>query len=147
MATKAIAMIDSVRDEIGLDAYHIYPTSRRSIPDTVLWGFASACVLEFIKGFVDFKSLGEAVRSRLDGLLQHWRNKQDFEDYVRSEGLDKAVYAAVEAIPHIVTPTQRSAATKRLEDALVGLGLQRETASEHAARIADVVALSRVGEG
>jgi hypothetical protein len=142
MATKAAAMIDSVQNEIGLDAYHIYPTSRRSIPDAVLWGFASACLLEFIKGFVDFKSLGESIRSRLEGLLQHWRDKRDFEEYVRSEGLDKAVYAAVDAIPRTITPTQRSAAIKRLEDALVEVGLQREMAFEHAARIAEVVASS-----
>lgn len=142
MATDATELIESVRDEIGLDAYHIYPTSKRAIPDAVLWGFASACMLEFIKGFVDFKSLGEAIRSRLEGLLQHWRDKHDFEEYVRSEGLDKAVLTAADAIPRTITPAQRTAAVKTLEDALVEVGLPRDTASKHAARIGDIVVSS-----
>lgn len=41
-------LIARVQDQIGIDAYVIYPDSHRLIPDTVLWGFASACVLEFV---------------------------------------------------------------------------------------------------
>jgi hypothetical protein len=33
----------------------VYPDSYRLIPDTVLWSFASACVLEFVKAFIDLK--------------------------------------------------------------------------------------------
>jgi hypothetical protein len=142
MVADAADMIASVCDEIGLDAYHIYPSSKRSIPDAVLWGFASACLLEFVKGFVDFKSLGEAVRSKLDGLLQHWRDKEDFEDYLKSEGIERAVLVAVEAIPKTISTSQRMLALKNLEDALVEIGLSREAAGKHAARIDEIVATS-----
>ena len=80
-------IIASVRDVVGFDAYHMYPDTKRAIPDPVLWGFASACLLEFVKGFVDFKKLGETVRAKLESLLTHWREKRSFEDYVQSEGL------------------------------------------------------------
>jgi hypothetical protein len=99
-------------------------------------------LLEFIKGFVDFKSLGEAVRSQVEGLLRHWRDKQDFEEYVRSEGLEKAVLTAAGAIPLMITPAQHAAAVKALEDALVGVGLPRDTASKHAVHIGVIVASS-----
>jgi hypothetical protein len=143
VATDSADIVESVREEIGLDAYHMYPGSRRAIPDAVLWGFASACLLEFVKGFVDFKSLGEAIRGQLEGLLRHWRDEQDFEDYVRSEGLDRAVLAATAAIPGQITSVQRSSGIRALEDALVEIGLPRETASKHANRIDEIVMSSR----
>jgi hypothetical protein len=56
-------LISQVRDEIGLDAYYLYPDTRRAIPDPVIWGFASACVLKFVEGLgIDFKVFGEQTK-------------------------------------------------------------------------------------
>ena len=66
----ASTVIEEVEQELGIDAYHIYPGSRRMIPDAVAWGVAAACIIEFIKGMVDFKRLGEGTRFQLDELVR-----------------------------------------------------------------------------
>jgi len=135
----AQGIVDQVQSEIGLDAYHIYPDSRRFIPEVVLWGIASACVIEFVKGFVDFKKLGEDARSKLNELLRRWKQKDDFEKFVESEYLEVIVYRAIETIPPRLSDAKIDAAREELVLALVEFGLSHDAARRQAGKISEVV--------
>jgi len=129
-----------VEEQINLDAYHMYPDSKRLIPEMVVWGFASACLLEFVKGLVDFNQLGKGIRTKVEGLLKAWREKHDFEDYLKSEGIEAAVLATIEACPSEITAAQRQDAVERVASALIDLGLPAKKARQHAEQVAKAIA-------
>ena len=124
MSDRAEELIADVKDQIGLDAYHIYPESRRMIPDAVLWAFASACILEFVKAFVDLKGLGEATRNRIGRLLAKWKAKN--LDDVAVDDLASDVAEAIAALPRKASPAEREAGILRLQAALLELGLSSD---------------------
>ncbi len=136
---QSMRIIDQVTDELGLDAYHIYPDSRRLIPDAVLWAVASACVIEFLKSFLDLKTLGEQARKQLLELTRRWRERDDLEGYLKTEGLDASVRLALEAARPRLTETEENEAVRALEGSLVQFGIDKHAAHEHAARIARIV--------
>jgi hypothetical protein len=124
-------LISQVRDEIGLDAYYLYPDTRRMIPDPVIWGFASACVLKFAEGLgIDFKQFGEQTKCLLSGLVDRIFRKQDFEPFVENEQLPAGVALAIVAIPERIDEHKRAEGVRRLEAALTELGMPAPTASE-----------------
>lgn len=127
------------RDELGLDAYVIYPDSRRSIPDTVLWAFASACLLEYLKPLIDFKGLGEKTRRTIEELLRRWRTKDKFEEFAAKPELAAAVTDALSAATPADNGTGREKAVADLAQALTALGVRAADAVEHAERIAELV--------
>jgi hypothetical protein len=136
-------LVASVQDEIGRDAYVMYPNSHRLIPDAVLWAFASACVLEYTKSFVDLKGLGEKSRALVEELLDRWKGKDEFESFAQREGLaDRVADAVVQTLPATIPPQSRASAIADLATALEGLGMRAADARRHAAGIADIVAAS-----
>jgi hypothetical protein len=143
MSERAEELIADVQDQIGLDAYHLYPSSRRLIPEAVLWGFASACILDFVKAFVDLKGLGEAARGRIGRLLAGWKAKS--LDDVEADNLAADVAEAIGAMPPEVTPAEREAGTLRLRAALLELGLPSDEAKRHAESIAAKVLAAAAG--
>ena len=98
MSKRSEEIISLVEQEIGIDAYHMYPDTRHAIPDTVLWGFASACILEFSKGFIDFKKLGESVRTNVNLLLKAWKLKENFDTRLSIKGMEEDVLTAIDSI-------------------------------------------------
>jgi len=141
----ASEIIDQVQTEMGLDAYHIYPDSRRFIPETVLWGIAAACVIEFIKGIIDFKSLGEQARGKLDELVTRWKKKEDFERFVTDKELKSIVAKAIDKLPAKMTDADEAQARDRLAKALLEFGLPADAANSKAASIS-VLLLELVGD-
>ena len=91
MALRVDDLIQDIQDQIGIDAYHIIPEQRRLIPEAVLWGFASACLLGFLRGLVDIKSMGETLRQRIENFLSAWRSKAGFEVAVADPELPRSV--------------------------------------------------------
>lgn len=91
------------------------------------------------KPFVDLKGIGERSRVLLEGLLQHWKSKNGFEAYTKTEGLGEALDAAVEAIPDVIEPDRRGNAIANLEQTLLELGMRPAEARQHAIAIADIV--------
>jgi hypothetical protein len=133
------AVLENAKDTLGLDAYLLYPESRRLIPETVLWGLAAACVGEFIKGFIDFKSLGETARAALTELLRKWRDKREFESYVLSSRPEPLLLAALKTLPSSIPVESCEKALADLTDSLECFGLNKPEAQSRATQIADVI--------
>lgn len=127
------------RDELGLDAYVMFPDSRRSIPDTVLWAFASACLIEYVKPLIDLKGLGEKSRHLIEELLQRWRSKRNFEELAASPDLAAAVKDALSAASSANEDIDRANSISNLAQALTALGIRAADANRHAQAIADLV--------
>ena len=130
-------LIAEVGDEIGIEAYRIYPNSRRLIPEPVLWGIASACVIEFVKGLVDFKGLGEATKSRLLELSRRFRERDSLESFVEHNDLTEPIRLALSALPKKITDEDYEKGRGELEAALRLFGLPSASAQAHAAAIAE----------
>jgi len=84
---EAADQLTDIRDQLGHDVYYFYPDSRHHIPDTVLWGFVSACLLEFLYGFIDLNRLGKTTRESVQELLERWRSRQEFGPWIQTLNL------------------------------------------------------------
>ena len=143
MTTEGSDLLEQIKFRIGLDAYHIYPDSRHAIPDAVLWGFASACLLEFAKTFVDFKGLGEGLRKKADALLVSWFGKKDFPEMVSTIDHSELANKIISLLPAEFEDSLLMAATVDLAAALERLGVKPVAAQRHAAAIAQKIATAR----
>lgn len=130
-------LIEKTQDILGLEAYRIFPDSRRFIPDVIVASVAAACLGEFIKGFVNFKKLGEGARAKFDELIRRWRAKDDFERYAKQEDAVELVSKAIATIPEKLPSLVQAQA--RLQAALEEFGLSKAAAEEHAKRIAQLL--------
>ena len=140
--SKTDELIGSVQDQLGPDAYNIYPDSRRLIPDAVLWGIAAACLIEFLKGLGGFNDLGKQARERLEEMIRRWKTHKDFEPYVQTLSLELRADVA-DALSSI---TNKEYSRKEYDDSRVALtesliqfGLHPKTAQQHAGVISDLV--------
>ncbi|WP_166300738.1 hypothetical protein [Bradyrhizobium sp. 2S1] len=134
-------LLTQAKRAVGQNAYVMYPPTKRPlIPEAVVWGFASACLLEFVKPFFDFKGLGEVANKHVTGLLQAWRDKASFEEHCRTEGVDAAVLAALEAVPNNVTSDQSKKGVENLTSALKQIGVNEQDAAVLADKIKNAVA-------
>jgi hypothetical protein len=132
-------VLENAKDTLGMDAFLLYPESRRLIPEAVLWGLAGACVGEFIKGFIDFKSLGETARAALNELLRKWRDKREFESYVVSSPPELLLLSALNTLPSMIPVESCQKALVDLTDSLECFGLDKAEAQNRATQIADVI--------
>ena len=134
---EAKPVVDAIRDELGVDAYHLYEDERHSITLEILRAIATACGLEFIKGVTGFKDLGEQARREAIELIQRWRRRQDLEEFARSERIDVVLAEALATLPSPCSAEQRCAGREGLEAALREFGLNGDDAKAHAQRIGD----------
>jgi hypothetical protein len=139
MSSDARRLIVSAENAIGTDAYLVYPNNLRQIPEVVIWGFASACVLEFVKAFVDLKGIGEAARELVAGLLIRLKERSSFEEYCRTEGLDAAVLSAIATIPERIDEKQFEVGLLGLKSVLTQLGLPENEAATLSGKIGDAI--------
>jgi hypothetical protein len=133
-------LVTQVQNKIGLDAYHIYPDSRRFIPEAVLWGIASACVIEFIKGFVDFKLVGESAKRTLLELSSRFRRKDSFEDFVQQHDIKDITLHIIAVLPPTISDRAYDDGLRELETALIQFGLRPVPAKARATEIAKLIA-------
>ena len=139
MVQDAHELIDEISTVIGLDAYVMYPDSKRLIPDVVIWGFASAFLLEFVKALVDLKGLGENLRKRAEFFLQSWKAKIGFEAIVSADDVNEVNRELIAALPQDIGVDELDKGRVALRDALVGLGLKVAVAERHAQKIAELI--------
>lgn len=116
--------------EIGPDAYSQYDQERYAIPEIVLHILADACIIEFIKGFVDFEALGKGVRAKLEQFIEAFRQSPQLVTLNISQEVDRTFTAAK-------VPDQASLveAHKRLVDLLIVYGMDKDIAEAHAGGI------------
>lgn len=133
-------LITQVQNKIGLDAYHIYPDSRHFIPEAVLWGIASGCVIEFVKGFVDFKLIGESAKRTLLELSTRFRRKDSFEDFIKQHDITVSILHIIAVLPPTISNQDYDNGLRTLEAALIEFGLQPIPAKSRAAEIAKLIA-------
>lgn len=133
-------LIGAVRDQIGLDAYHLYPDTRRLIPDAVFWGIAIACLTEYFKGLGGFETLGKATRRKAASILKAWKEKRDFEHVVQGEEFESIVSEGIRLVPQRIAKGREVHARARLRQSLVEFGLGDDEAGELSRQIAELVA-------
>ena len=134
------ALIGAIVDELGLDVYHLYPDSKRLIPDTVIWGIASACLIEFLKGLGGFNTLGQQAKDKLNELLRRWRTRDAFEPFIQTLNLQEPIANELQDIRKTPPLSDKfEQARQSLVDAFIQFGLNRDDANEHAVRISELV--------
>ena len=133
---EAKPVVDAIRDELGVDAYHLYEDERHSITLEILRAIATACGLDFIKGVTGSRIWGQAGREAIE-LIQRWRRRQDLEEFARSERIDVVLAEALATLPSPCSAEQRCAGREGLEAALREFGLNGDDAKAHAQRIGD----------
>lgn len=136
---EAKLVVDAIREELGIDSYHLYEEERYSITLEILRVIATACGLEFVKGATGFKELGEQARREANEIIQRWRMRKDLEEFARSERIEIVVAEALMTIPSPCSPEKRRAGRESLEAALREFGLNGDDAKNHAQRIEEIV--------
>jgi hypothetical protein len=132
---KLERLLNEVADELGHDVYYVYPDSKRLIPDAVMWAVVVACIVQFLKGFVDFERLGESARTAIAELLDRWRSKKDLEPWIQGADLHRLVLEAFESRPASVTDADLDRGQACLKQALPEFGMDENLAEEHARAI------------
>jgi hypothetical protein len=135
----AANLLNDIRDELGTDVYYFYPDTRHQIPDTVIWGFVSACILEFLKGFIDLNGLGKTTREAARELLKRWRSRQEPEPWIQTLNLHDVIAEALQQPPTPVSAADLSKGEAALRQALCDLGMEPHVAAEHAKAISSLM--------
>ena len=117
-------------EEIGPDVYSRYNEERYAIPEVLVHVLVDACLIEFLKGFFDFESLGKGVRARVDKFVCDFREGQKPLTLDIRPAVDKALSQA-----HIPNEAQTLAAHECLVSTLVVYGMSKQLASAHASVI------------
>lgn len=121
------ALRRDIIDEIGVDAYARFDNERYAPEEYIFHILSDVVIVEFLSGFFDFKSLGWAVRERVDAFVKRfWESPQLISLNIR-EDVDRALNA-------VVPPDEdaRVAAKERLTRFLVQYGMNEEVAKAHA---------------
>ena len=132
-------LLTDIRDELGHDVYYFYPDSKHHIPDTVIWGFVSACILEFLKGSVDLNSLGKTTRESIKEILERWRSRQAFEPYIQTLNLNHVLTETLEMTATLPSGVDITTGEAKLREALSDFGMEPEVALEHAKAISKLI--------
>jgi hypothetical protein len=132
-------LLTGVRDELGHDVYYFYPDSRHHIPDTVIWGFASACILEFLKGFIDLNRMGKSAREATQELLSRWRSRQEPDPWIQTLNLRDVITEALEQPAAPLSSEDLCKGETALRQALSDFGMDPKVAAEHAKAISSVI--------
>lgn len=132
---SATELVENVRHKIGIDAYRYYSDSKHAITETVLVGIATACILQYLRGYVDFEKIGKQNSARVKAMIENWRKRSGLERVSDKKLIRASMAAALEMIPPIPTPDERASATTLLEEALREFGLPEKLAHERAKEI------------
>jgi hypothetical protein len=121
-------------EEIGPDAYSCYNEERYAIGELVLHVLADACLIEFLKGFFDFESLGKGARARIDQFIKEFRDAPELVTLDIRPDVNGALRVAEKPSEESIT-----VARDHLRSLLVSHGMDKDPASVHAAVIADAI--------
>jgi len=132
-------LLQEVADQLGLDVYYVYPDSRHFIPETVVLAVATACVIEFLKGFFDFNGLGKASREAVLDLARRWRSNQDLEPLIQTLDLQGLASEVLEVSPSSASAADLDKGQASLTQALSEFGMDQNLANEHAQAIRAVM--------
>jgi hypothetical protein len=113
-------------DEVAVDAYACFEKERYAIPEFLIQLFTDVVIIEFLSGFFEFSSLGQAVRVRVDRFVE------DFRKSPRMVTLDigKDVDLALSQAP-VPDEAERATAQARLVHFLVNYGMSEDLARAH----------------
>ncbi|HUI77040.1 MAG TPA: hypothetical protein VLY24_03970 [Bryobacteraceae bacterium] len=141
------ALLEDIADSLGHDVYYIYPDSLHSIPPEIVNGIAVGCVLEFLNGFVDFKSLGVKARQAIGDVLKGWRSSRDLEPLIQTLNLQNVASDALALAPPVVSAPQMDDGQMALKQALLEFGMDESVADEHSKAIRQLVERSLMNTG
>jgi len=116
-----------IREEIGMDAYSRYTHERYAITELVLRLLEEVVIMEFIRGFFDFETLGRNVRERVQSFSSDFLR----DPKLVSLDISKDVNVALRTAPY-PDAAKVDAGHKRLVSFLVGYGMHEEIAEAHA---------------
>jgi hypothetical protein len=124
-------LIANIVDELGMDAYHLYPDSRRLIGEAELAAIAVACIVAYCKGFFNLEVLGTKSREYLLGVLGLLQDKQPDSQPVRIEPV-------IELLENAGAPIQMPA-IESLKRSMIQFGMTETLANEHAENVAALI--------
>jgi hypothetical protein len=114
-------------DEVAVDAYACFDKERYAIPEFLIQLFTDVVIIEFLNGFFEFSSLGQAVRVRVDRFVDNFRKSSRMVTLDIGKDVDLALSQA-----RMPDEAERAAAQARLVRFLVDYGMSEDIARAHA---------------
>jgi hypothetical protein len=120
----------AIQEEIGLDIYAPYKTEKYLLPPEVWQIFFEVLVIEFLKGFFDFETLGKGLRAKVNAFVSSYRE----DPKLLRLGLSSQVNEALEnaTLPGKVEIEE---AQQRVTAFLIAYGIDKQSAAEHSLAI------------
>jgi hypothetical protein len=144
---QTVGLLEDIADVLGHDVYYIYPDSLHAIPPDIISAIAVGCLLEFLKGFVDFNRLGQATRQAIGDLLSNWRSSGDLEPLILTLDLQNTAAQALAIVPQDVNAHRMDEGQTALKQSLLKFGMDDGLADEHSKAIRQLVQRSLMSGG
>lgn len=129
-------LLDDIRDELSTDIYYIYEDERHFLLETVAGAIAMACLIDYVKGLLSPKELGEQHHQYLKEFVERTRKNEIIS--IKSE-MDRLENETRElTLPPLLelTEERETTAIEGLRNALEQMGMPVERAKLHAQNIA-----------
>jgi hypothetical protein len=132
-------LVDEIRDELSTDVYYAYKDKRHFFLEALATAVATACLIEYVKGLVNPRDIGEKHRGYLKDLVERLREGDMISIKAEMDTLDKTANDLMKSAPSQLTPANEKAALESLQAALVQIGMPAVQAELHSQSIAQLV--------
>jgi hypothetical protein len=132
-------ILDDIRDELGTDIYYVYRDERHFLLESLAVAVATACLIEYVKGLLAPRELGERHRQHLKEFVQEVRGGDMISIKAEMDALDKEARALLKAAPSEITAEREKAAIENLQTALIQFGMPSTQAEVHSKSVAALV--------
>ena len=132
-------LVDGIRDELSTDVYYAYKDKRHFFLEALATAVATACLIEYVKGLLDPRGLGEKHREYLKDLVELLRDEDMISIRAEMDTLDKTANDLMKSASNQLTPANEKAALESLQTALVQIGMPATQAELHSQNIAQLV--------
>ena len=132
-------LLDDVRDELGTDIYYVYKDERHFLLESIAVAIATACLVEYVKGLLDPRGMGESHRQYLKELVEQVRGGNMISIKAEMDALDKEADALMKAARPEIAAEREKAAIENLQAALIQIGVPSTQAELHSKGVAALV--------
>jgi hypothetical protein len=119
-----------IREEVGSGVYAPYKTERYALPPEVVRLFCDVVIVEFLKGFFDFESIGQGLRSKIASFVASYRTDPKLTQLELGPDVGKAL-----ALAKSPNDAEADEARQRVTQFLIDYGIDSQLSAEHSAVI------------
>lgn len=132
-------VLEEIRDELSTDIYYIYKDKRHFLLEAIAAAVAMACLIEYFKGLLGPKEIGEAHRQYVKEFVDLVRNDKIISIKAEMDVLEQEAIELGTVACSNLTDENEKAAIQQLEVALKQIGMPSVQAETHSKNIAALV--------